>query len=125
LFDAGSEFRVRNDDMPFVHVALAVEGCGWTDADNLPLMVASTLLGSWDRSHGGGPNLASRLASQCAKHNLCHSYQAFNTCYKDTGHWGVYFVADPMMQEVGAGREVLSNVHQLHYMWKQKQKFAS
>ena len=86
--------------MPFVHVALAVEGCGWTDADNLPLMVASTLLGSWDRSHGGGPSLASRLASQCAKHNLCHSYQAFNTCYKDTGLWGVYFVADPLMQEV-------------------------
>lgn len=26
---------------------------------------------------------------------LCHSYQSFNTCYKDTGLWGIYFVCDP------------------------------
>ncbi|CAG0894193.1 unnamed protein product [Darwinula stevensoni] len=90
----GSEIRVRNDDMPLAYVAIAVEGCGWADADNLPLMVASTMMGSWDRSQGGGAHLASKLASECAKDNLCHSFQAFNTCYKDTGLWGVYFVAD-------------------------------
>jgi mitochondrial-processing peptidase subunit beta len=26
--------------------------------------------------------------------NLCHSFQAFNTCYSDTGLWGVYFITD-------------------------------
>lgn len=26
---------------------------------------------------------------------LCHSYQSFNTCYKDTGLWGIYFICDP------------------------------
>ena len=31
--------------MPLAHVAIAVEGCGWTDPDNIPLMVASTLVG--------------------------------------------------------------------------------
>jgi len=36
--------------MPFAHVAIAVEGCGWTNPDNIPLMVANTLIGSWDRS---------------------------------------------------------------------------
>lgn len=27
---------------------------------------------------------------------LCHSFQSFNTCYKDTGLWGIYFICDPL-----------------------------
>lgn len=95
----GSEIRVRDDDMPFAHIAIAVEGCGWTNADNFPLMVANTIIGSWDRSQGGGANLASNLASYSAQSNLCHSFQSFNTCYKDTGLWGIYFVCEPMKCE--------------------------
>lgn len=30
---------------------------------------------------------------------LCHSYQSFNTCYTDTGLWGIYFVCDPLKCE--------------------------
>lgn len=92
----GSEIRVRDDSLPFVHAAIAVEGCGWADQDNVPLMVANTLIGSWDRSQGGGVNNASNLSRYSAEDGLCHSFQAFNTCYKDTGLWGIYFVADPM-----------------------------
>jgi len=92
----GSDVRVRDDSMPFAHVAIAVEGCGWTDPDNLPLMIANTIIGSWDRSMGGGTHNTSNLASQVAEHNLACSFQAFNTCYKDTGLWGVYFVAEKM-----------------------------
>lgn len=95
----GSEIRVRDDDMPFAHIAIAVEGCGWTNADNIPLMVANTIIGSWDRSQGGGASLASNLASFSAQSNLCHSFQSFNTCYKDTGLWGIYFVCEPMKCE--------------------------
>lgn len=46
----GSDVRVRDDSMPLAHVAIAVEGCGWTNPDNIPLMVANTLIGNWDRS---------------------------------------------------------------------------
>lgn len=88
--------------MPFAHIAIAVEGCGWTSPDNIPLMVANTIIGSWDRSHGGGANLASNLASYSAQSNLCHSFQSFNTCYKDTGLWGIYFVCEPMKCEVSS-----------------------
>merc|ERR1712004_383535 len=94
----GSDVRVRDDTMPLAHIAIAVEGCGWTNPDNIPLMVANTLIGSWDRSMGGGANLASPVAQYAAEHNLCHSFQAFNTCYKDTGLWGVYFVTGRMQQ---------------------------
>ena len=38
----GSDVRVRDD--------AAIEGCSWTIPDNIPLMVANTLIGNWDRS---------------------------------------------------------------------------
>jgi len=95
----GSEIRHRDDSMPLAHIALAVEGCGWSDQDNIPLMVANTLIGSWDRSQGGGANNAS-LVAQAGESGLCHSFQSFNTCYKDTGLWGIYYVCEPMDCEV-------------------------
>ena len=57
---------MRDDAMPLAHVAIAVETCGWDNADNIALMVANTLIGSWDRSMGGGSNLPSKLAANCA-----------------------------------------------------------
>lgn len=64
----GSEIRIRDDSIPLAHAAIAVEGCGWTNQDNVPLMVANTLIGAWDRSQGGGINNSSMLASQSAEH---------------------------------------------------------
>jgi len=95
----GSELRVRDDSLPLAHVAIAVEGCGWKDPDNIPLMVANTIIGSWDRSMAGGNSSGSHLAEAAARLGLAHGFQAFNTCYKDTGLWGVYFVSDPLTIE--------------------------
>lgn len=95
----GSEMRCRDDDMPLAHIAIAVESCGWANSDNIPLMVANTLLGSWDRSHGGGQNLGSVLAQKCVQSGLAHSFQSFNTSYTDTGLWGMYFVCDKLSIE--------------------------
>ncbi|XP_014261500.1 mitochondrial-processing peptidase subunit beta-like [Cimex lectularius] len=92
----GSEIKVRDDAMPLAHVAIAVEGCGWADADNIPLMVANTLVGAWDRTQGGGTFNSSKLAQSISATNLAHSFQSFNTCYKDTGLWGIYFVGDTL-----------------------------
>ncbi|CAB3997972.1 mitochondrial-processing peptidase subunit beta-like, partial [Paramuricea clavata] len=58
----GSEIRIRNDDMPFAHIAMAVEGCGWTHPDYFALMVANVLVGNWDRSFSGAHNVSSKLA---------------------------------------------------------------
>jgi len=95
----GSDVRIRDDTMPLAHVAIAVEGCGWTNPDNIPLMVANTLIGNWDRAMGGGANNSSPLAQYCAELGIAHSFQSFNTCYKDTGLWGIYFVTDAMNQQ--------------------------
>merc|ERR1719450_302593 len=93
----GSEVKLRDDSMPLAHIAIAVEGCSWTDPDYIPLMVASNLVGSWDRSQGGGTNLASHLARQtAASDSMVCSFESFHTSYKDTGLWGIYFVCERM-----------------------------
>ena len=74
--------------MPFAHVAIAVEGTAWDNPESVALMVANTGIGSWDRSYGGaGGMVMNRLGGRCAESSICHSYQAFNTCYSDTGLW--------------------------------------
>lgn len=89
----GSELKHRDDDIPFCHAAIAVEGVGWDHPDNIPLMIASTIIGAWDRTQGIGSLNASPVARAGAEGKAL-SYQAFNTCYKDTGLWGIYFVCE-------------------------------
>jgi mitochondrial-processing peptidase subunit beta len=88
----GSEVRIRNDEMDRVNIAACVEGVGWTHPDYFPLLVAQSIVGSWDRGLGAGGNVSSRLAQNLAKHALVDSFMSFNTCYKDTGLFGLYFV---------------------------------
>jgi processing peptidase subunit beta len=38
--------------MKEAHIAVAVEGVGWSHPDFIPLLVAQTIVGSWDRSLG-------------------------------------------------------------------------
>lgn len=90
----GCESRLCDESMPLVHVALTVEGCGWMNPESIPLLIANILIGNWDRSHGSGGNLYSKLAHEVGSRNLSHSFLSFNTCYKDTGLWGIYLVSD-------------------------------
>lgn len=36
------------------HIAVAVEGPGWADPDNVVLNVANAIIGRYDRTFGGG-----------------------------------------------------------------------
>ena len=42
--------------------AHTLQGVGWANPDYIPLMIASTIIGNFDRSQGGGSNMASKLA---------------------------------------------------------------
>ncbi|KAM3877904.1 tubulin monoglycylase TTLL3-like [Diretmus argenteus] len=90
----GSEVRMRDDALPLAHVAIAVEGASAASPDIVPLKVANAIIGSYDVTYGGGKNLSSRLARLAVEANLCHSFQAFHSCYSDTGLLGIYFVTD-------------------------------
>lgn len=89
----GSDKLIRFDSMKEAHVALAYEGASWSSEFAFPMMVIQTLLGSWDRSSPGGSNIASKLARDIAENDAADSFMTFNTCYKDTGLFGVYLVA--------------------------------
>ncbi|KAL1377617.1 hypothetical protein pipiens_016142 [Culex pipiens pipiens] len=73
--------RLWDDSLPLARIASAVKDCGWIDLDNVPLMVANTLISSWDRLFAG--------TSKLAVENLCHSA-------KDIGLWGIFFMSDQL-----------------------------
>lgn len=92
---SGSTMNNRDDAMGLAHVALAVEGCSWTNPDYFAMMIANTLIGNWNRAQGGGRTMPSAFARKVFEQKHPQSYMAFNTCYKDTGLFGVYGVCEP------------------------------
>uniref|UniRef100_A0A8C3A4B4 Ubiquinol-cytochrome c reductase core protein 1 n=1 Tax=Cyclopterus lumpus TaxID=8103 RepID=A0A8C3A4B4_CYCLU len=50
----GSEIRMRDDALPLAHIAIAVEGASASSPDIVPLMVANSIIGSYDLTYGGG-----------------------------------------------------------------------
>lgn len=45
---------MRDDGLPLAHVAIAVEGASAASPDIVPLMVANSIIGSFDLTFGGG-----------------------------------------------------------------------
>jgi len=90
----GSDIRIKYDSQKNAHVAIAFEGESWTSEYAFPLMLMQTILGGWDRGSGSGANVASKMCAEVAELELAQSVSTFNTCYKDTGLFGVYAVAD-------------------------------
>ncbi|KAI3696331.1 hypothetical protein L1987_79344 [Smallanthus sonchifolius] len=91
----GSEVRMRDDDVPLAQFAVAFNGASWTDPDSIALMVIQAMLGSWNKTAGGGKHMGSQLVQLVGISELAESMMAFNTNYKDTGLFGVYAVAKP------------------------------
>lgn len=86
----GSSLEVRDDAMEDVHFIVAVEGISASSPDYFAFMVFQNLIGSWERSIGGGKNLSSRLCEIIGTEELAHQMTCFNTVYRDTGLFGVY-----------------------------------
>jgi len=94
----GSSLLVRDDALELAHIAFAFPTAGWVDADNYPLMLIQTMLGSWERSSAGGSHSSSNMISGIASKDLANSVTTFNTQYSDTGLFGVYAVVEPFCQ---------------------------
>lgn len=104
----GSEIRIRDDTQKEAHIAIAVEGVGWTHPDFIPLLVAQTIIGSWDRSLGNGNHLSSKLAQKISSNNLATSFQSFNTTYNDTGLFGLYLITPYRGSQIELAETTLS-----------------
>ncbi|MCO5553652.1 hypothetical protein L7F22_007177 [Adiantum nelumboides] len=86
----------QGDDLPLVHVALAIMGASWTDPDSIALMVMQTLLGGWNKCAGAGKNMESELAQKITANEMCElSYMAFNTKFSDARLFEAHVVAKP------------------------------
>jgi len=81
------QIRARYDDLPLAHLAIAVEGAKFNTIDSLNLMVASSVIGSWDRTYGAGKNLAGKMASVFADETFVVCFESFYKRYSDTGLW--------------------------------------
>lgn len=90
----GSEVRIRDDSMSTAHVAIAVEGVGWSSPDYFPMLVMQSIIGNWDRSLGAASLTSSRLSHIVSSNNLANSFMSFSTSYSDTGLWGIYLVTE-------------------------------
>ncbi|KAK9476526.1 Metalloenzyme, LuxS/M16 peptidase-like protein [Lipomyces japonicus] len=88
----GSDVRIRDDEVPFAHIAIAFEGVSWKDPDYYPALVAQAIIGNWDRSLGSGSFLGNKLSAVVSQNNLANSFTSFSTSYSDTGLWGIYFI---------------------------------
>jgi len=88
----GSLIQERDDSFNTAHFAMAFESVGWSHPDYYAFQVLQSLIGSWDRSIGGGSNISSKLAETFATEKLAHSISSFNTTYNDTGLFGAYMV---------------------------------
>ena len=77
------------------HIAMAFEGTAWTSELSFPLMLLQGIVGAWDRTSVQGKNVGTSLGQKCGEKDLCHSFFTFNTCYKDTGLFGIYAVVPP------------------------------
>jgi len=93
----GSAISDRNDDFPFVHLAIAVEGCGWTNEDHLPLTVAKNIIGNWNKGMAGAGSVFGLLGPRAEK--CMESYHAFNHTYADTSLFGAHVVAEKLKIE--------------------------
>lgn len=85
-------YSVKFNSDETAHIAIAYQSASWTSEYAFPLMLMQVMLGSYDRTQGLGRNHASRLGHDIGEKDLAYSVSTFNTCYKDTGLFGVYMV---------------------------------
>jgi len=95
----GSDYEERWDYMDKAYVGFAYPTCGWNDPDTYPLMMVHGLLGEGTKGEYGSYNNLSQthrmlLANEDGM-NYCDKYMTFNTLYKDTGLFGVYYECHP------------------------------
>ncbi|VDK73215.1 unnamed protein product [Litomosoides sigmodontis] len=88
----GSEFLYRNDDIPFMYGALAVEGVGFSHPDALPLKVASMMVGDWDCTQQSSTNAATATVQKISTGYGVHQLKSFSINYGDCGLFGFYIV---------------------------------
>jgi len=89
----GSEFVYRNDYIPYMYSAVAVEGVPIGHPDALPLKLAVHYVGQWDQTHGTHLNSPVKAVQKLSQLPGLISYNPFSVNYTDTGLFGYQYVS--------------------------------
>lgn len=94
----GGQYAVPADTVDgLAHVTLSFEGPNWHADELIPMCVLHTLMGGGGSFSAGGPGkgMYSRLYTGVLnKHGWVQNATAFNSCYADSGLFGVYGAAE-------------------------------
>ncbi|ORX89919.1 mitochondrial processing peptidase beta subunit [Basidiobolus meristosporus CBS 931.73] len=90
----GSEIKLTDNTASQAHIALAVEGVGWSSPDYYPMLILQSIIGNWDRAFSTPSGSSFRLSSVVAAKQLANSFMSFNTSYSDTGLFGIYMISE-------------------------------
>jgi processing peptidase subunit alpha len=95
----GGQYAIPADTADgLAHVTLAFEGPSWHASELIPMCVLHTLMGGGSSFSAGGPGkgMYSRLYTGVLnKHGWVQNSTAFNSCYQDSGLFGIYGAAEP------------------------------
>ncbi|VDP45395.1 unnamed protein product [Heligmosomoides polygyrus] len=83
----GCEYRYRNDYIPHMYSAVAVEGVGYGHKDALALQMANNFIGQWDVTHATSRTAPSRWIQKISHEHGLQFLQHFNINYK----WALTF----------------------------------
>lgn len=89
----GSDVRFRDDSMGFAHNIIAVEAPGFRTKDYMAFKIMEAMLGTWHASRCQGIGTWPLMAFGSEISKLCISFETFYLAYRDTGLFGVYYVA--------------------------------
>ena len=84
----GSEVRMRDDTLPKAYIALAVEAGGFSSPNPYLSLVASHIVGTYDRDSIQSKLSSPKLASIVQEYDIVDKYNHFDTKFSDTGLWG-------------------------------------
>eukprot|EP00461_Guttulinopsis_vulgaris_P000402 UN00402 len=92
----GSDFRLRDDDMPDAHLAIAYEIPGWNSSDIIPFQTWKHQVGFYNRAQNVAKQFAVQdLPHKMAVNNFGQSLKPFVKTYSDISLFGLYGVALP------------------------------
>jgi len=91
----GSMVTVQDDTKPNTHIAIGLRGVGWSHPDHFGILLLQALTGSYDRNLGGGKAVSPKLIEIISEEKLAHRLTSYNTCYHDTGIFGVVAETSP------------------------------
>jgi len=113
----GSEFHFRNDYIPYMYGAVAVEGVSCDHIDYWALQVVNAAVGQWDKTHATSLNSASSLVQRLCTFPELISFENFSLGYDNSSLFGYYVVL--------YGTDIIPDTEICHFIQREWRHFGT